>query len=389
MKKLLLILILPFGAAFTAENVQTNVSRSSAASMVGGSEFTMDKRGGDLSQYFGKSSKRNKRENTVAHAAEDPYLKVNGELVTWGEVDTHIDLLMLNSPLNVPPEATFDEVQKIIANTRAKYAEKLANAYVRNALLAQLARKEGLTITSNELASALAESLAKLPEKKRQKISDGVYDKDTFFKRDLENYQLTLKYRQQILATNIFVSADEIAAAKRLREVEIQNAIATNLTLRPRMEGWLGEIRAGKRDFGQTAFDFSDCGSAADEGDMGEFERDCALLSPLKDFVFSASTNTISDVLETQYSYNIIKILERKYDQDDETPEIPVSAHIAQIMLEKVPVLDPLDDTTARKLIFSKKLGAATTELQWSQLNAAQIESAVKVKIMSKKRPSK
>lgn len=388
MKKLMLILILPFGACLAAENVHTNANQTSASSMIGGSAFTMDKKGGDLSQHFGKAAKRNKQAEVAVHAPEDPYLSVNGELVTWGEVDTHIDLLMLNSPLHIPPEATADEVQQIIANTRAKYAEKLASVYVRNALFAQLARKEGITISSNELALAIADSMSKLPANKRHKISDGVRVKDTFFKRDLENYQLTLKYRQQILSTNIVVSAEEIAAAKRLREVEIRDAIATNLTLRPRMEGWLKEIRAGKRDFAQTAFDFSDCGSAADEGDMGEFDRDCVLLDPLKNFVFSSSTNTLSDVLETPYSYNIVKIIERTYDQDDDTPEIPVSAHIAQIMLEKVPVLDPLDDDSARKLVFSKKLGAATVELQRIQLKAAKIQSAVKVKILDKKRPS-
>lgn len=376
-------LIVFCGSCYAAEsNVESNTNKASE-SIIAGKKFNLERGGGDLSEYFGNSS-RKKTIEQVPHGPEDLFLSVNGEIVKWGEVDTHIDLLLVNSPLCLPPQATVEEVAQIIANTRAKYAEKLGNVYVRNALLAQKARECGISISSNELYAAICDTVSKIPASRRDKIRDGILTKDTYFKRDLENYQLTIKYRQEVLATNIVVSAEEIADAIAARKVEISQIVQTNATLRPRIEGYLRDIKAGKRDFGETAYDYSDCGSSGDDGDMGEFDRDCTLLSPLKDFVFSASTNTLSEVLETPYSYNIIKILGRTYDKDDETPEIPVSAHIAQIMLEKIPVPELLTEDSAKSYLTKKKLGVETVRLQQELFKTCKLQSALNIRLLTK-----
>ena len=64
-----------------------------------------------------------------------------------------------------------------------------------------------------------------------------------------------------------------------------------------------------------------------DNGDWGTFEaEDCNLLAPLKDFVFAPSHVEMSEVIETPYSYHIVKILRRYYGDDDEKGESPADA---------------------------------------------------------------
>ena len=51
---------------------------------------------------------------------------------------------------------------------------------------------------------------------------------------------------------------------------------------------------------------------------LKDYNDNCNLLEPLKNFIFAPSSEVMSEVVETPYSYHIIKILERFYDSEDE-----------------------------------------------------------------------
>ena len=308
--------------AFGQTNAVSDAARKNEAKLFG-KTVTISKEGGDLSDEVGAYSRKQREKSAVVvpHAPEDVFIRMDGQVLTWGRVDEYIDQLLKVSPLSLPPQATPEEIEKIVASARMKAAEMAANMYIRDWILVPEARAHGVSVSDAEIQAALSNSVQKVSKKHRKDIFSSIQDKESFFYRNQVGYLITKKYIDEVLVKEITVSDAEIEAAIAERQSAISQAKEYNATLRPKMEGWLAEIKAGTRDFGETAFEFSDCGSSVDNGEWEEFEAaDNSLLEPLREFVFAASTNELSEVIETPYSFHIVKILKRNYDYEVEEP---------------------------------------------------------------------
>ena len=118
----------------------------------------------DMKDSLGKASRKKAEEKVRArqtHARTDICLDFSGEKLTWGAVEDYVDLQLLEAPLNIPPEATVEQVQQIIARSKVRLEEIAINAFLRDALLAVEAKKCGLSVSDAELAAALNAGTAK------------------------------------------------------------------------------------------------------------------------------------------------------------------------------------------------------------------------------------
>ena len=285
----------------------------------------------ELRDSVGNSSRRAKADKLAArqaHARTDVCLQFADEKLTWGDVEDYVNLQLLEAPLNIPPQATVEQINQIIANSKVRLEEIAINTFLKEAILAAEAKKAGLSVSDDELAAALAKATAKSAKKPRgAQVVPKLLDPNGYFARYQRNYLLTRKYRDEFLAPSIAISTNDIAQCIVARHEAIAEAIATNQLKKVQIGEFLSEIKAGKRDFGETAYEFSDCGSCMDNGDWGTFEaEDCNLLKPLQDFVFAPSKAEMSEVIETPYSYHIVKILKRYYGEDDEVGETPTAS---------------------------------------------------------------
>lgn len=341
-----------------------------------GKTVTISKDGGDLSEEVGTySRKKGIRGPLKPHGPQEVFLRMNDQVLTWGCVDAYIDQVLEISPLSFPPQATSQDVEKILANGRIRAATSAANAFIRDWILVPQARDCGIGVSEAEIGVALTNSVKKVQRKHKSAVLAAIQDKESFFYRNQVGYLITKKYIDGVLSKEVTVSPDEIATAIRARNDQIGKAKEYNGTLRPRMEGWLREIRDGARDFGETAYEFSDCGSSADDGEWGEFEaEDNNLLQPLRDFIFADSTNVLSGVIETPYSYHIVKILKKEYD-GGVSKGVPDRVKVAQIMLEKEDVPEILTEEGARRAVFRRKLGelaVAREKAAWARVKASE-----------------
>ncbi|MBK8945640.1 MAG: peptidylprolyl isomerase [Ignavibacteriae bacterium] len=99
------------------------------------------------------------------------------------------------------------------------------------------------------------------------------------------------------------VRASHILIAKSKTNNDSLNTIALE-----KAKGILERIKKGE-DFGTLAKEFSeDPGSKENGGDLGFFERR-QMVQPFDETAFNQEVNQVSDIVETQYGYHIIKTL--------------------------------------------------------------------------------
>jgi len=134
------------------------------------------------------------------------------------------------------------------------------------------------------LADALKDKVAATPEQI-----------DTFYQENQERF----KQPEQVKASHILISVPQGADA------------AAKAASRAKAEDILTQVKAGK-DFAALAKENSqDPGSAVNGGDLGYF-RQGQMVGPFNEVAFKLAPGTVSDVVETQFGFHIIKVIDKK-----------------------------------------------------------------------------
>jgi peptidyl-prolyl cis-trans isomerase C len=116
-----------------------------------------------------------------------------------------------------------------------------------------------------------------------------------FYDQNPQNF----KESERVRASHILISAPKTADAP------------TRAQARAKAEAILKDVKAGK-DFATLAKQNSqDPGSAANGGDLGFFQQG-QMVGPFNDVAFSLTPGSVSDVVETDFGYHIIKVVEKQ-----------------------------------------------------------------------------
>jgi peptidyl-prolyl cis-trans isomerase C len=107
-----------------------------------------------------------------------------------------------------------------------------------------------------------------------------------------------------------FQQPEAVHAAHILVIVPAQSDPAAKAALKARAMEALQAARAGK-DFGALARQYSQDGSAQHGGDLGFFPRG-QMVPAFEKVAFSLKPGEISDLVETQFGYHIIKVIEKR-----------------------------------------------------------------------------
>jgi parvulin-like peptidyl-prolyl isomerase len=105
--------------------------------------------------------------------------------------------------------------------------------------------------------------------------------------------------------------ADKTATVRHILLNTRGKSAAEKEDIRKKMEGILERARGGE-DFAALAKEYSeDPGSQNNGGLYKDFARG-AMVKPFEDAAFSVPVGEVSDIVETQYGYHILKVVERK-----------------------------------------------------------------------------
>jgi peptidyl-prolyl cis-trans isomerase C len=249
----------------------------------------------------------------------DVLAKVNGTSITRGEVDRAMKVLLAQNPARQPmtaemtkqaQEATLNQlitaellyqagtkkeikdldkqVQDRISQSKAKFpsAAEFEKALATNDLtekdLAVITRKD---IVITKLVETEIVTKVTVPEADAKKFYDE--NKDKFFKQEAG-----------VRASHILISVDPKAKPEEKKAAK------------EKAEAIRKRIVAGE-DFATLAKSESGCPSSKQGGDLGFFSKG-QMVEPFEKAAFALKPGELSDVVETQFGYHIIKVTEKK-----------------------------------------------------------------------------
>jgi parvulin-like peptidyl-prolyl isomerase len=117
-----------------------------------------------------------------------------------------------------------------------------------------------------------------------------------------------------------------------LIKAESTDPAAKKAAARKKCAEILARVKAGE-DFSELAKKFSDCPSKAKGGKLGIYEDDGSLVKEFTAVAFKMDEGAVSDVVETQFGYHIIKI--NKIIQAGRPPLDRVKPEIIEILSKK------------------------------------------------------
>jgi len=234
----------------------------------------------------------------------------------------------------------------VINQQMEQWRNVFMRTFVSQRLLVDEAFRLGI-VTTNEVLAAVGKKISKAADKVGK--TPEKYLESQGIKRDFLQYELGVSYVMdkiihEKIPPKVEVTPEFLQAVRQ--EVKNQNAQAkaTNELMRARLQGWKGQIVVGKQDFLKLAKAISDPDEdhpQADDGVWGEFEEGDLDNAAMAAKVFAMKVNEISDVLEDDNGYHLVKVLSVTPAVKNEKDRVVERERrkLAHIYLEKVPLL--------------------------------------------------
>lgn len=278
-----------------------------------------------------------------AAPALDPALvlvDVGGAKLTVAEADRQV-MSMLGSKADQIPPAQMEALM-------GRFRQQAVQGFVVRTLLSQEADKRKLTVSDKDIDAELETIKSRLPE---GKSLEEILKTEGMTVAQLRS-DLTTKLRIDMLLkaevpTNSVVSDEEVAKAYNeqkdrflqpetvdarhiLIKVEATDDDKTKAEKKAKIEDLHKQLVNGA-DFAKLALANSDCPSKERGGDLGPFQRG-QMVKAFEDAAFGQATNAVGPVVETQFGYHIIQVIEHQAAKTNTLEEVKpkLAEHLKQ-----------------------------------------------------------
>jgi peptidyl-prolyl cis-trans isomerase C len=265
-------------------------------------------------------------------ASEGPAAVVNGTTITREalsfETQRMIEQMARQRQGQVPDEASMPQVR-----------EDVLNRMIEEELLFQDSQSKDIKVPESRVTDELASIKQRFPsEKEYQEALAGIEMSEADLTRKITRgmaiEQLIKEHVIQGTAVSdaesrafydqnakMFEKPEQIQARHILIKVENDATEAQKAEARTKIQ-MIRKKALGGEDFAVLAGEYSEGPSSANGGDLGHFSRG-QMVKPFEDVAFSIKPGEISEVVETQFGYHIIEVI-------DQQPASVVSYETAQ-----------------------------------------------------------
>ena len=244
-------------------------------------------------------------------------VQVNDKAITQGDVDAEIAEI---SKMMQSRGRSGDQFAMMLPTIKPQIIDSL----VVRALLAGEFAKKNITVSDDEINKEIAKIKATLPKGKNLEellknngVSDEAFREDIMEQAKLSKLlgigEPTDKELKEFYETNksrMFEMPETVRARHILIAVDATDDAAKKAVKKEKAESLRKQLAASKgADFEKLAKDNSDCPSKAMGGDLGEFRKG-QMVPAFEAAAFGLKTNEISAVVETDFGYHVIQVME-------------------------------------------------------------------------------
>ena len=254
-------------------------------------------------------------------ATEDPVAVVNGTAITKQELDVETQRMVQQMARQgrVPDETIMPQVRK-----------EALSRMIDKELLYQDSQAKEINVTENRVNEELATVKKQFPGNKEytewlatinlseddlaREITRGLALEQLIKNHVIKEVDVTEEESRAFYDQNasLFQKPERVQAKHILIKMEADATDEHKVQARRKIESVRQKAMAGE-DFAALATAHSEGPSSAKGGDLGYFSRG-QMVKPFEDAAFALQTGEISEVVETQFGYHIIKVTDRQKD---------------------------------------------------------------------------
>ena len=263
---------------------------------------------------------------------DDKAAAVNGKTITRSSLDRHVNLILKQFPGQEDGPEDNDRISRI--------RSKILNDLINREMLFQESEKAGIKIEpalvdeqfvkmrkqypdqgafDNYMSSMnLTEADVKAQIEKGLAIKKYV-DTTIIDKIDVSEQELTEYYRNN---TDRFTRPETVRASHILIKIGKDAIEFEKNEARKKLEKIRDRALKGE-DFSELAKKFSEGPSAEKGGELGFFQRG-QMVKPFEEAAFALKPGEISNIVETQFGFHIIKVLDKKPAETTKLKDVEV-----------------------------------------------------------------
>ena len=262
-------------------------------------------------------------------AASDKVAVVNGVTISKGEFDRELDFFVRRA---APGGQQLPDFQM------AKMKNEVLDSLIDRELLFQESQKKGIHVKPEAVTEQLNKIEQKYPNKDEFKklltdmgltesevkaqIERGMAIQELIDKEVADKINVSDEESKSFYDKNpqLFEQPEQVKASHILIKVEAEATDSQKAEARKKIEGVQQKLKNGE-DFATLAKTYSEGPSGPNGGDLGYFRRG-QMVKPFEDAAFSLQINETSNIVETQFGYHLIKVVDKKPAKKMEYAEV-------------------------------------------------------------------
>ena len=246
----------------------------------------------------------------------DPIANVNGDVIPKAEFENAVRSIEARAGGPIPPEKRDEVLRGVLEDLVAyrllkqecrQHPIAVADAEV-DEKLKGLRQQFGNEAAFQQALKAQQMTLEKLRDDARNDLAVNKYlEQEVVSKIAVKPTDLTSYYEKN---PDQFKQPESVRASHILVIVPPESDVKTRASLKARAEAALKAAKAGQ-DFATLAQKYSQDGSAQKGGDLGFFPRG-QMVPAFETAAFALKPGEVSDLVETQFGYHVIKVTDRR-----------------------------------------------------------------------------